>query len=87
MGNNFLVVAIVAAALICGLMIVLYSFLKSKKFIYAIPAVAGAVFLYIGFALLGASSWRVISAAALAVGAAGVLISIILFLCGIKRRK
>lgn len=50
-------------------------------------AAAGAMFLYIGFALLGASSWRVISAAALAVGAAGVLISIILFLCGIKRRK
>lgn len=87
MFGNVLITAIVAIALICGVMIVLYSFLKSRKFLYAIPAAVGAMFLYIGFSLLKASSWRAISAGALAIGAAGVILSAVLFIFGMKREK
>lgn len=87
MFGNVLITAIVATALICGVMIVLYSFLKSRKFLYAIPAAAGTMFLYIGFSLLRASSWRAISVGALAIGAAGVILSAVLFIFGMKREK
>ncbi len=60
---------------------------KKKKLAYAIPAAVGTMFLYIGFSLLRASSWRAISVGALAIGAAGVILSAVLFILVMKREK
>lgn len=75
MGNNILLAAVIGAAAVSGLMIVLASLLKNKKFLYAVLAVIGLGALAIGVSLFGASSWRTISVGALAAGAAGLLIS------------
>ncbi len=87
MGNNILPVLMIVTALAIGLMVVLASFLKSRKFLYVIPAIIGAPMLLLGIHLFGASSWRNISVGALAIGTAGILVSAFLFVRGIKRAK
>ncbi|MBD5157516.1 MAG: hypothetical protein HDT13_07785 [Butyrivibrio sp.] len=87
MGNNILVTAIIGAAAVSGLMTVLASLLKNKKFLYVIPAVIGLGALSIGASLFMASSWRAISVGALAAGAAGILVSVFLFVRSIACAK
>lgn len=84
--NVFAVMTAVTAAAVVALA-VLSAVLRKKKLAYAIPAAVGAMFLYIGFSLLEASSWRAISVGALAIGAAGIILSAVWFIFGMKREK
>ncbi len=84
--NVFAAMAAATAAAVAALAVSAAVF-KKKKLAYAIPAAAGTMFLYIGFSLLEASSWRAISVGALAIGAAGVILSAVLFIFGMKREK
>lgn len=84
--NVFAAMAAATAAAVAALAVSAAVF-KKKKLAYAIPAAAGTMFLYIGFSLLRASSWRAISVGALAIGAAGVILSAVLFIFGMKREK